>query len=63
MEITPRYGQALKFWFVQGGHVQFVTVKSVTIPPRPFIGLSDANRREMVEVVTDFLHSVIGGVA
>lgn len=51
--ITPRYGQALKFWFVKGGHTEFVVAKSVTIPARPFVGLSTENRVEIEDLVTD----------
>ena len=57
--ITPRYGQALKFWFVKGGHTEFVVAKSVTIPARPFVGLSTENRAEIEDLVTDHF----GGLA
>lgn len=36
----------------------FVLAKQVTIPARPFIGLSDDNRQEIVDLVTD----VFGGL-
>lgn len=53
MVITPRYGQALKFWFVKGGHTSFAIAKSVTIPARPFVGLSAENRTEIEDLVSD----------
>lgn len=61
MVITPRFGQALKFWFVKGGFngnaaqggVEFVVAKSVTIPARPFIGISAENRTEIEDLVSD----------
>ena len=59
--IKPRHGKALKFWWVAGGHTNFAVVKSVTIPARPFVGLSDDNRRDIHDVVTDFLGVVAGG--
>lgn len=42
--------------FMLGG--SFVLAKQVTIPARPFIGLSDENRQEIVDLVTD----VFGGL-
>jgi len=38
---------------------KFVSVKQVTIPARPFVGLSADNEAEMEELITDFL----GGLA
>lgn len=49
MTIKPKNAKALQFQI--GG--QFVTAKSVTIPARPFVGLSDDNRQEIMDVVTD----------
>ncbi|GJD93360.1 phage virion morphogenesis protein [Methylobacterium iners] len=39
--------------FVSGGRRRFA--KRVTIPARPFVGLSTANGREIEDVVTDWL--------
>jgi len=39
--------------FTVGG--MFVRPKKVTIPARPFVGLSDSNKQEMIDLVTDFL--------
>lgn len=53
MTIVPRYGEALKFWFAKGGFTQFVVAKHVTVPARPFVGLSAENRAEIEELVSD----------
>jgi phage virion morphogenesis protein len=49
--IEPKNADALSFSI--GG--QFIRAKKVTIPARPFVGLSDDNRQEMIDLVTDFL--------
>ncbi|MDG3580414.1 phage virion morphogenesis protein [Rhizobium sp. YJ-22] len=49
MTIKPKNGKALQFQL--GG--KFVMAKSVTIPARPFVGLSEANRQEIMDVVSD----------
>jgi phage virion morphogenesis protein len=49
MTIVPKNGKALVFTL--GGKT--VTAKKVTIPARPFIGLSEDNRQEIIDVVTD----------
>lgn len=54
MTIKPRNGAALKWWYQQGGFVNFAMAKEVTIPARPFVGLSSDNADEIVELVTDF---------
>ena len=53
MVITPKNGQALKFWYVKGGFTEFFVGKSVTIPARPFVGLSTENRSEIEDLVSD----------
>lgn len=55
MVITPKNGAALKFWFQKGGFVEFVMAKQVTIPARPFVGVSDEDATEIRELVTDYL--------
>lgn len=45
---------SLKFKTPGGG---FVTVKSVTMPARPFLGLSDADRAEATVILEEFLSS------
>ncbi|MDM9647750.1 phage virion morphogenesis protein [Rhizobium sp. S163] len=47
--IKPRNGQALVFTL--GGKT--VRAKQVTIPARPFVGISEDNRSEIIDVVTD----------
>lgn len=51
MTIVPR--EADKLAFTVAG--RFVLVDEVTIPARPFVGISDENRQEMLEVITDTL--------
>lgn len=50
MVIIPKEAKALAF--EMGGKAVFA--KEVTIPARPFVGLSAENETEMVDVVTDF---------
>jgi len=57
--IKPKNGDALKFWFVSGGFTEFVIAKQVTIPARPFVGLSADNRADIEEQITDFLRRAI----
>lgn len=55
MRITPRNAKLLAVpaaAFGAGGGVRFA--KAVTIPARPFVGLSSDNRDEIVDVVTDY---------
>jgi len=61
MEIRPRNGAALKFWFVDGGHTNFVIAPKVTIPKREFIGLSKDNEAEIVEELNAMLRSYGSG--
>ncbi|MFC6447168.1 phage virion morphogenesis protein [Shinella zoogloeoides] len=50
MTIVPKSAEALVFQL--GGET--IRVKQVTIPARPFVGISDENAREIVDAVTDF---------
>ena len=50
-KIVPKNGNALVF--MMGNHL--VQVKSVTMPARPFIGLSAANQNDILEAVTDWV--------
>lgn len=49
MVIVPKSAQALAFEI--GGKTVFA--KKVTVPARPFVGISSENAREIVDVVTD----------
>ncbi|PWE52153.1 phage morphogenesis protein [Metarhizobium album] len=49
MTIIPKNAKALVF--EMGGKT--IRAKSVTIPARPFVGLSAENRQEIVDLVTD----------
>jgi phage gpG-like protein len=55
MTIKPK--DAKRLAFVVGNKQVFA--RQVTIPPRPFIGLSDDNRTEISDVVTDWLGSLL----
>lgn len=59
--IKPKNGKALKFWFVAGGFVEFAIVSQVTIPARPYIGISDDNRLELQAVTGRFLQTALAG--
>lgn len=54
MTIVPK--NAEKLVFQMGGRTVFA--KEVTIPARPFVGLSDDNEQEIVELVTDHFGSM-----
>ena len=57
--IRAKDAKALMFT-VQG---KTVAVGAVTIPARPFVGLSNANRREIERLVTDHLGRLLGGAS
>jgi phage gpG-like protein len=59
--ITPKTAGALKFWVVSGGFTQFVMAKKVTIPARPFVGVSGEDEREIERLTSDWLGLVTGG--
>lgn len=54
MTIVPKTAE--KLVFQMGGRTVFA--KEVTIPARPFVGLSDDNEQEIVELVTDHFGSM-----
>ncbi|MFN3513457.1 MAG: phage virion morphogenesis protein [Phenylobacterium sp.] len=51
-------GGALRFSLATGG---FATVKSVTIPARPYLGVSDQDARAIVDIVGDHWARAAGG--
>ena len=53
--ITPKTAQALAFTI--GGKP--VRAKSVTIPARPFVGLSEDNRAEIDDLITDHFGRIL----
>lgn len=55
--ITPKTAQALQFKL--GGRT--VHAKSVTIPARPFVGLSADNRAEIDDLIIDHFGRIVGG--
>lgn len=50
--IRAKGGGALRFQLPGGG---FATVKSVTMPARPFLGVNDEDRVEIAALVQDFI--------
>lgn len=52
--IRPKNGQYLRFGNERGG----ASLTSVTIPARPFIGLSDDDEREILDLAADFAAGV-----
>ena len=56
--ITPTSGRALQFQLANG---QFVTVGKVTIPARPYLGISETDELEIGELVSDFVSEATGG--
>lgn len=57
--ITAKSG-ALRFALADGG---FATVKSVSMPARPFVGLSAEDGRIVEGIAADALRRVVGGAA
>lgn len=53
--IQPKKGKFLKFRGLDGENV---FVKEVTIPARPYLGISDDDREEIIATMTDFLEGV-----
>lgn len=54
MTIKPKSAGSLVFEIAG----RTVHAKEVTIPPRPFVGLSSENEREMIDLVTDYFGSL-----
>lgn len=50
--IKPKSKKALKF---KGADGRIHTVKQVTIPARPFLGVTESDQKEFVEVFNDWL--------
>jgi phage gpG-like protein len=57
--IKPKNGEALKFWWQSGGFVNFAVVKQVTMPARPYLGLSADNQDEIIQATEDWLFSLV----
>ncbi len=60
--IKAKNAKALR-WFAPGGNGQPSFAQSVTIPARPYLGMSADNIEEAEEVVTGFINEVLGHVA
>ncbi|GHE72285.1 virion morphogenesis protein [Camelimonas fluminis] len=59
-KITAKNGKALKFWWQSGGHVNFAVVKSVTMPARPYLGLSASDRAELIAAAVGHIRRLFG---
>jgi phage gpG-like protein len=59
--IVPKNAKALAFKLGLGG-VLTVRVKSVTIPARPYLGLSAEDRKEIPLLAQDYFGRIMGGV-
>jgi len=57
--IVPRNAEALFFQLPNG---EYVTVASVTIPARPYLGVSDQDELEIYDLVEDFFLGAFGDV-
>lgn len=60
--IAPKEKPALSFQLVFGGRPEWVHVKSVTIPARPYLGLGDVDREEIVALAGDYTQELLDGV-
>ncbi|MBC44148.1 MAG: phage virion morphogenesis protein [Pusillimonas sp.] len=58
-KIEAKNGGALRFPIGDG----FATVKSVTIPARPYLGFDDGDQADVTETLTDYLSGLAGGGA
>lgn len=54
--ITPKAADALAFT-IRG---QFVRAKKVTMPARPYLGVSEANAREITDAAARFIRKALG---
>lgn len=57
--ITPKSARVLRFFV--GRNAQPVFARKVTIPARPWLGLSAANENEMLEELQAALDALVGG--
>lgn len=56
-KIVAKTAKALRFLF--GGKIVFA--RSVTIPARPYMGVSAEDARELEEIASDFVEAILGG--
>lgn len=56
--IKPKNGDALKFKIPGGG---FAVVKAVRMPARPFLGLSESNRNQILDLIENRLSASFRG--
>lgn len=53
--IRPKNGKTLRFFLKSSKAQRFVCVPQVTMPARPYLGLSEQNKVEIVKAVEDWL--------
>ncbi|MGB0912015.1 MAG: phage virion morphogenesis protein [Phaeobacter italicus] len=58
MTITPKAGKALSFTLANG---ESAVVGSVTIPARPYLGVSDDERADITEITTLYFNDLLQG--
>ncbi|WP_375668590.1 phage virion morphogenesis protein [Bartonella sp. AP36NXGY] len=56
--IRPKNGKTLRFFLKSGNAHRFVCVHQVTMPARPYLGLSEHNKVEIVKATEDWLERV-----
>lgn len=60
--IVPKNAPALKFQLASEGGGPFeVQVKSVTIPARPYLGLNEVDREEIIALTGDYTQELLDG--
>ncbi|PIT69719.1 phage virion morphogenesis protein [Bartonella tribocorum] len=56
--IRPKNGKTLRFFLKSSKAQRFVCVHQVTMPARPYLGLSEQNKVEIVKAAEDWLERV-----
>ncbi|KEG17049.1 phage virion morphogenesis protein [Bartonella bacilliformis] len=56
--IRPKNGSTLRFFLKSGKAQRFVTVRQVTMPARPYLGLSERNKVEIIKAAEDWLKRI-----
>ncbi|AGF75843.1 phage virion morphogenesis protein [Bartonella vinsonii] len=53
--IRPKNGSTLRFFLKSGKAHRFVRARQVTMPARPYLGLSEGNKVEVIKAAEDWL--------
>ncbi|WP_336288649.1 phage virion morphogenesis protein [Bartonella sp. CB60] len=56
--IRPKNGKTLRFCLTSGKAHRFVSVRHVTMPARPYLGISEQNKIEIIKAAEDWLQRV-----